>query len=279
MPRVALLFLIGSVAICGIPPLNGFVSEFFLYLGFFSQLKTGSLIYLVLLAPVLALVGGLALVAFTKLYGSVFLGTPRSPAAAHPHEAGWLMLVPMAFFALLCLLIGVVPQLALRLVSPAIAAFYPQSFAVEIPAGYDAILGRLSLAGVLLLTAVVLVALLWRWRLGRGRVATAPTWGCGYQRGTARVQYGGTAFSEFAVTVFNGLVRQKIERPTLTGLFPGNASCSDVPTETLLDRVIAPLFMLVGVASAFLRRLQHGLIHVYMMYIFATLFILMLWAH
>ena len=279
MPRVALLFLIGSVAICGIPPLNGFVSEFLLYLGFFSQLKTGSLIYLVLLAPVLALVGGLALVAFTKLYGSVFLGTPRSPAAAHPHEAGWLMLVPMAFFALLCLLIGVAPQLALRLVSPAIAAFYPQPFVAEIPAGYDAILGRLSLAGVLLLTAMVLVTLLWRWRLGRGRVATAPTWGCGYQRGTARVQYGGTAFSEFAVTVFNGLVRQKIERPTLTGLFPGNASCSDVPTETLLDRVIAPLFMLVGVASAFLRRLQHGLIHVYMMYIFATLFILMLWAH
>ncbi|MHB8058967.1 MAG: proton-conducting transporter transmembrane domain-containing protein [Desulfuromonadaceae bacterium] len=279
MPRVALLFLIGSVAICGIPPLNGFVSEFLLYLGFFSQLKAGSLTYLVLLAPVLALVGGLALIAFTKLYGSVFLGTPRSPAAAHPHEAGWPMLVPMAFFALLCLLIGVVPQLALRLVSPAIAAFYPQPFVVEIPAGYDAVLGRLSLAGILLLTAVVLVTLFWRWRLGRGRVAAAPTWGCGYQRGTARAQYGGTAFSEFAVTVFNGMVRQKIERPTLTGLFPGDASCSDVPTETLLDRVIAPLFMLVGVWSAFLRRLQHGLIHVYMMYIFATLFILMLWAH
>lgn len=279
MPRVALLFLIGSVAICGIPPLNGFVSEFLLYLGFVSQLKAGSLIYLVLLAPVLALVGGLALIAFTKLYGSVFLGTPRSPAAAHPHEAGWPMLVPMAFFALLCLLIGVVPQLALRLVSPAIEAFYPHPFVVEIPAGYDAVLGRLSLAGILLLTAVVLVTLLWRWRLGRGGAATAPTWGCGYQRGTARVQYGATSFSEFAVAVFNGMVRQKIERPTLTGLFPRNASCSDVPTETLLDRVIAPLFMLVGVGSAFLRRLQHGLIHVYMMYIFATLFILMLWAH
>jgi len=279
MPRVALLFLIGSVAICGIPPLNGFVSEFLLYLGFFSQLKAGSLTYLVLLAPVLALVGGLAFIAFTKLYGSIFLGTPRSPAAAHPHEAGWPMLVPMAFFALLCLLIGVVPQLALRLVSPAIAVFYPQPFVVEIPAGYDAVLGRLSLAGILLLTAVVLVTLFWRWRLGRGRVVAAPTWGCGYQRGTARAQYGGTAFSEFAVTVFNGMVRQKIERPNLTGLFPGDASCSDVPTETLLDRVIAPLFMLVGAWSAFLRRLQHGLIHVYMMYIFATLFILMLWAH
>ena len=117
MPRVAAFFFIGTVAICGIPPLNGFVSEFLLYLGFFRQIKEVSLVSLVLLAPLLALVGGLAVVAFTKLYSSVFLGTPRIPSTAHPHEAGMTMLVPMAVFAMLCLLIGVVPQQALRLVS------------------------------------------------------------------------------------------------------------------------------------------------------------------
>jgi hydrogenase-4 component B len=177
------------------------------------------------------------------------------------------------------LLIGVVPQVALGLVSPAIELFCPPTLLAALPAEYGAVLGRLSLTGVLLLTAVALVILFWRWRLRRNGVSAAPTWGCGYQRGTARVQYGATSFSEFAVAVFNGLVRQKIERPVLNGLFPGSARCSDVPTETLLDRLIAPLFLLVGVGSAFLRRLQHGLIHVYMMYIFATLFILMLWAH
>jgi hydrogenase-4 component B len=279
MPRVGFLFLVGTVAICGIPPLNGFVSEFLLYLGFFGQLKANSLIYLVFLAPVLALVGGLAVVAFTKLYSSVFLGTSRSPAAAHPHEAGVTMLAPMAFFALLCLLIGIVPQLALQLVSPAIATFYPQLASAAVPAEYGAILGRLSLAGVLLLTTAVVATLLWRWRLGKGRVTSAPTWGCGYQRGTARIQYGATSFSELAVSVFNGVMRQRIERPTLTGLFPGGARCSDVPTETLLERIIAPLFTLAGVSFAFLRRLQHGQMHVYMMYIFATLFILMIWAN
>ena len=279
MPRVALLFLIGSISICGIPPFNGFISEFLLYLGFFSQLKADSLTYLVLLAPVLALVGGLAAITFTKLYGSVFLGTPRSPAAAHPHEAEVTMLAPMALFALLCLTIGVVPQLALRLVSPVIAAFHLPPPPAALHAEYGAILGRLSLGSVLLLTAAVLVALIWRWRLGKAPVASAPTWGCGYQRGTARGQYGATAFSEFAVSVFNGMVRQRIGRPKLSGLFPGGARCSDVPTETLLDKVIAPTFTLAGVSFAFLRRLQHGLIHVYMMYIFATLFILMLWAH
>jgi hydrogenase-4 component B len=279
MPRTALLFLLGSIAICGIPPLNGFVSEFILYLGFFSQLKANSLVYLVFLAPALALVGGLAVVAFSKLYSSVFLGTPRTPAAAHPHEAGVTMLVPMAFFALLCLLIGVAPQLALRLVSPAIAAFYPQLAVAEVSAQYGSVLGKLSLAGVLLITAAVVVTLLWKWRLGKGQISSAPTWGCGYQRGTARVQYGATSFSELAVSVFNGIMRQKVERPTLSGLFPGASSCSDHPTETLLERVIAPLFGLAGVSFTFLRRLQHGLMNVYMMYIFATLFILMLWAN
>lgn len=279
MPRVALLFMVGSVAICGIPPLNGFVSEFLLYLGFFTQLQASSLVYLVMLAPLLALVGGLAVVAFTKLYGSVFLGTPRSAAAAHPHEVGVAMLLPMVLFAGLCLLVGAVPQLALRLVAPAISTFYPPLATSTISAEYGAILGRLSLAGILLLTAIVVVSLFWRWRLGQARVSSAPTWGCGYQRGTARVQYGATSFSEFVVSVFDGIVRQRVERPKLVGIFPGKARCSDVPTETLLERIITPLFTLAGVSFAFLRRLQHGQMHVYMIYIFATLLILMLWAH
>jgi hydrogenase-4 component B len=279
MPQAAALFLVGTVAICGIPPLNGFVSEFLLYLGFFKQLKAGSLVYLVLLAPLLALVGGLAVVAFTKLYSSVFLGTPRSSAAAHPHEAGLTMLVPMAFFALLCLLIGVAPQLALRLVSPAITAFCPQLSSISVAAEYSAVLSQLSLAALLLLSAAVVSALLWRWRLGKKVVSSASTWGCGYQRGTARMQYNGTSFSELAVSVFDGIMRQQVERPSLTGLFPDRSHCSDRPTETLLERIVTPLFTGAGHLFGFLHRLQHGLMHIYMLYIFATLFILMLWAN
>jgi hydrogenase-4 component B len=279
MPRAALLFLVGSVAICGIPPLNGFVGEFLLYLGFFSQLQASSMTYLVLLAPLLALVGGLAVIAFTKLYSSVFLGTPRSHGAAHPHEPGWQMLLPMALFSLLCLLVGLAPQLALRLVSPAIEAFMPQMSSAVLPAEYGAILGRLGLVVLVLLATAVVVTLLWWWRLGSARVTSAPTWGCGYQRATSRMQYAATSFSELAVSVFNGVIRQRITRPTLTGLFPETTHCDDMPTETVLERVISPLFTIAGVSFAFLRRLQHGQMHVYMIYIFATLFILMLWAH
>ncbi|HCE67847.1 MAG: hydrogenase [Geobacteraceae bacterium GWC2_55_20] len=278
MPRAAFLFLIGTVAICGIPPLNGFVSEFLLYFGFFSQLQASSLVYLVLLAPLLALVGGLAVVAFTKLYGSVFLGTPRSPGAAHPHEPGLTMLLPMALFALLCLLAGLMPQMALRLVTPVIGAFMPQAALLN-PAEFDVVLGRIGLMALVLLGAAAAAALFWWWRMGSARVTSAPTWGCGYQRATARMQYGATSFSELAVSVFNGIIRQRVKRPGLSGLFPASEQCDDRPTETVLERVIAPLFTLAGVSFAFLRRLQHGRMHVYMIYIFATLFILMLWAH
>ncbi|MDD2899956.1 MAG: proton-conducting transporter membrane subunit [Desulfuromonadaceae bacterium] len=279
MPRVALLFMVGSVAICGIPPLNGFISEFILYFGFFRQLTSFSMTFLALLAPLLALVGGLAVIAFTKLYSSVFLGTRRGSTAVHPHEAGPTMLVPMVLFALLCLLVGVAPQLALRLVEPAAEVFSPGAVSSVISNEMDAIFGTLSLVGALSLAVVTVVTLIWKWRLGKGRITPAPTWGCGYQRGTVRMQYGGTSFSELAVTVFNGIMRQRIMRPSLSGLFPKSAGCSDQATETLLEGVVTPLFSLVGMLFGFLHRLQHGLMQFYMLYIFAALLILMLWAH
>ncbi|HIJ81086.1 MAG TPA: hydrogenase [Desulfuromonadales bacterium] len=279
MPRAAFLVLIGSVAICGIPPLNGFISEFLLYFGLFKQLQANSLVYLVMLVPLLALVGGLAVIAFIKLYGSVFLGAPHSTAASHPHEPGITMLLPMAVFALLALLVGLLPNYALKLVTPVVYSFLP-----VMARSYDAsavaiVLRQISLAGFFLISAVAVAAALWWWRLRRSPVGTASTWGCGYQRGTARMQYVASSFSELAVMVFNGTILQRIERPLLQGLFPGRAACVDQSTETILERMIYPLFQLTGMLFSFLHRLQHGQMHVYMIYIFATLLILMLWAH
>jgi hydrogenase-4 component B len=171
------------------------------------------------------------------------------------------------------------PQLALALISPAIAAFMPGVALTVLPAEYTVLLGRLSLAGILLAVIATMVTLFWLRRLRHSRVASAPTWGCGYQRATARMQYTATSFAELAVSVFNGIIRQRVERPVLTAIFPPPARCADLTTETVLERIISPLFTIAGLSFAFLRRLQHGRMHVYMVYIFATLFILMLWAH
>jgi len=279
MPRAALFLLIGSIAICGIPPLNGFASEFLLYLGFFSPLQISGMAGLVLLAPLLALVGGLAVIAFVKLYGSVFLGTARNQVMAHWHEPGAAMLAPLGLFALLCLLIGVLPQYALRLVTPALAMFMPAPASLLYAAEYGAILGHISQMGIVLALTVLGVLLFWRQRLKRLPCGSATTWGCGYAGSAPRAQYTASSFSEMAVSVFNGIVGQRIGRPALTRLFPRPGQCSDLPTETLLERLMTPLFSLAGALFAFLLRLQHGRMHVYMMYIFATLVILMLWAH
>lgn len=280
MPRASILFLVGAISICGIPPFNGFVSEFLLYLGLFSQLQASSMVYIALLAPALALVGGLALISFTKLFGSVFLGTPRSPTSDHVHEAGFTMLLPMGFFALMCLLVGLLPQVGLRLVTAALASFMPDVNTADVlPAEYATILGQLSLFCILLVLVTIVVALLWRRRLRHCSTVSAATWGCGYQRATARMQYVASSFSEIAVSIFDGIIRQRVERPVLQGLFPQPGRCVDLPSETVLERIISPSFTVAGGAFAFLRRLQHGQMHVYMLYIFATLFILMIWAH
>ncbi len=189
------------------------------------------------------------------------------------------MLIPLALLALLCLMVGLLPQYGLRLVEPAMALFVPPGASATLSLDYASILEQLSRLGLVLLLVTALVFFFWRLRLARAPRSSGPTWGCGYQRPTPRIQYTASSFSEYAVSVFNGFIRQRTERPALAGLFPLTATCVDQPTETLLDRIVTPLFTLAGLLFAFLMRLQHGRMHVYMIYIFATLLILMLWAH
>jgi hydrogenase-4 component B len=113
MPWTAGLFLIGAVAICGLPPLNGFVSEFVLYLGFLSTaLEAGRPAHggVALAAPLLALIGALAIACFAKAFAAVFLGNARSVHAEGTHEATFVMRGPMIVLATCCLLIGLRPQ-------------------------------------------------------------------------------------------------------------------------------------------------------------------------
>ena len=85
MPYTAILFLIGSLAICGLPPFNGFISEYLIYIGMFKSLSVANLYQSILVLGTivgLSLIGGLAIFCFTKAFGIVFLGEPRSEKAA-----------------------------------------------------------------------------------------------------------------------------------------------------------------------------------------------------
>ena len=130
LPWTSGFFLVGAIAICGLPPLNGFVSEFLIYLGLFTAATEGSgasAAFPALAAPALALIGGLAVACFVKVFGVVFLGSPRSPGAGAGDEAGRWMLAPMAVLAAICAAIGLAPQSVAGILAAAVSASYPDA--------------------------------------------------------------------------------------------------------------------------------------------------------
>lgn len=279
LPRTAPLFLVGSLAICGLPPLNGFVGELFLYFGAFSDGVSSPLPLIAFIAPILALVGGLAVITFVKLYGTVFLGSPRDAATVHGHEAPFAMLAPMGLLAGLCLLAGAGAPLLLRLVGPAVI-----EYAAVSPALFDQLTGivplrQIALVNGLLLSLLLLVWLGWRVVAQQAPSATADTWGCGYLAPTPRMQYTGSSFADLVGGLFRGLVGDHSGPSGLTGPFPAASRLRFVATERLLDRLIIPFLHGADWCLAWLRRMQSGHLHLYILYVFATLFVLMVWSH
>jgi hydrogenase-4 component B len=275
MPISAALSVAGAVAICGLPPFNGFASEFLLYLGFFGEARAAEP-YVALGAPVLALVGGIAVISFVKLLGFAFLGAPRSEQAAKSHESPVSMLAPMALLAGLCLVGGLFPQLFLALVNPVLPVLAPVSRGF---AGLPLNPLWFTLAGVGLLTLAALLFGTLKRKAATLPADTGPTWGCGYLAPTSRMEYTASSFGAMFSSLAAPLIRTRIERSALTGLAPGAARLSYAPEETVLYRMILPVISIAGIGFAFVRRLQHGEVHLYILYIFATLLLLMLWVH
>ena len=124
MPLTGATFLIGAAAISGLPPLNGFVSEFLIYLASFkgavSLSGSGSVPMFAAIAG-LALIGGLAAACFTKAFGIVFLGQPRSAQAQQAHEVGLAMVLPGFVLAAGCALIGLLGARVVASMAPLVS--------------------------------------------------------------------------------------------------------------------------------------------------------------
>jgi len=127
MPKTFTLVVVGAVALCGLPPLNGFVGELLIYLGLFRTMDGGPLQYQwgAVAAPALALVGAIAVATFVKMLGTVFAGVARTETASHGHDPGPAMLAPMGVLATCCLLIGVWPACTFGLLNDAVRQWAP----------------------------------------------------------------------------------------------------------------------------------------------------------
>lgn len=276
MPRTAALFLVGATAICGLPPLNGFVSELFIYLGLARSMaipgeRAWTLMGLVL--PVLALVGALASACFAKAFGAVFLGSPRSSHCDSAHEAGPRMLGPMAALASACVVIGVAPGLVAPALDSAIRAFSASDgigLAELVP------LRLVSLgAGVLLF--FIAAGAVWLARRP-GPSAKAVTWDCGYAAPTARMQYTASSFAEGLVRLFAFALVPRTREPSIQGPFPARAEFHSEVPDAVLDRALLPLAGAAARVLASLKWIQRGNTHLYLAYIVAAVVALMVWA-
>src|SRR5205085_2403822 len=176
-------------------------------------------------APGLAATGALAVACFVKVYGVVFLGVARSPAAGRAHESPALMLWPMAVLAAGCVTIGAAPGL----VAPALeraAAVWAGAPLAGPSLSRLAPLGWISTVAVVLPAATVVLALVVMpaCRRARRRQPALSTWGCGYATSSPRLQYTASSFAELVTSRFAWALRPRERRPRLDGLFPATAS-------------------------------------------------------
>ena len=222
MPWVATFALIGTLAIAGLPPLNGFVSEWLLLQAFLytPQIPKAFVNMLIPLgAAALALTAALAGYVMVKFYGVIFLGQPREPTLMHARDPGRLELAGLAWLAFGCVLLGAVPQLLLGktatitrelvgdAVQPGASAWWLAPIAPE-RASYS---GLLLLAGIVGVVGVTFVLVR---RLYHGRVRRTAPWDCGYPWQTPRMQDTAEGFGQPIRHIFGPFFRMERELPS-----------------------------------------------------------------
>jgi hydrogenase-4 component B len=281
MPITAFFFLGGAVAICGLPPLNGFVSEWLIYLGLLHSQTEGSLFPLslaVLAIPALAMTGALALACFVKVFGITFLGTARQEFQNPPHEAPGSMLLPMAVLFLGCLAIGLMPGAVVPLLQQGIGSWLGTgSVAVPLITAVAPV-AWISLGAVLLLGIIGVVWYRQRSFPEDSYQRRPATWGCGYIKGTARMQYTAASFAEQLVRLFRWGLWSDISEGRAIGFFPAVARFADHTPDVVLDRLLYPTCRALTRVAFWTRALFHqGRINVYLLYCALTLCLLLIW--
>ncbi|MHB1192442.1 MAG: proton-conducting transporter transmembrane domain-containing protein [Longimicrobiales bacterium] len=276
MPATASLFLVGAVAISGLPPLNGFVSELLVYLGLFRAALPGGSMFAAFAAPALAMVGALAVACFVKVFGMVFLGTPRTPDAERAHEPPAAMLWPMGILAALCVLIGLAPALVAPALDRAVAAFVATTGGAERPPTVGSLVpfGWLTALGLGLVAATLLLAGS-RWRELRA-TADTDTWGCAYAGGSPRVQYTASSFADTLVGILSGFLRPTRHLPDVSGVFPGHARLDVHVDDLVLEGALRPSLTRAGALLARMRVLQGGHVNLYIFIILLAALALLL---
>jgi hydrogenase-4 component B len=280
-------FLVGASAISGLPPLNGFVSELMIYLGVLAgvtQVNRSEGIAWALLCVLviggLALIGGLAAACFTKAFGCIFLGEPRSDEAKQGHEVGLAMRVPMLILAAACIFVALTAPLWPMVLRSSVVSINPAFFR-ELPdlINSRAIMPLSILCGAswILLGMAGMLFYARRKLLAGRQVTKATTWDCGYAAPSPRMQYTASSFASPFVILFRMFLRPITRLHAPQDIFPRQASFHSETPDVFRNYLYRPIFFAVSWAASKLRWLQHGRIQLYVLYIALTILVLLIW--
>jgi hydrogenase-4 component B len=293
LPWVGIPFVVGCVAITGLPPFNGFASEFLIYLTALREeialAGTASVAALSGIAA-LTLIGGLAACCFTMTFGIVFLGEPRTARSATARPVGIMMQWPLWVLAAACLGVGLYSPSIIAVLAPVVknvtnleAADVERFLVVSGMEAADVLTAQALLGGVVKVTGFLLVAaallVVVRRQLLRGREVTeSGTWGCGFYAPDASMQYTGSSFAQPLVDLVQPLLRTRrhIVRPS--GLFAYAALLWTESPDMNRELMYAPAFRGVFNVILRLRWLQHGRLHLYVLYVAITIVFLLFWS-
>lgn len=280
MPWVAALALVGTLAIAGLPPLNGFVSEWLLLQSFLftPQIPHAFLNMLIPLgAAALALIVALAAYVMVKFYGVIFLGQPREASLVHAHDANWLERLGLGWLALGCILIGVLPQLALRaagavtgsLIGGSVSAGSFPWIIAPVASEQASYSGLAFLLGIVCVVGIAFLAVR---LLAHGRRRRTAAWDCGYPWQTPRMQDTAEGFGQPIRHMFGAFFHMERE-------LPSPADRSPRYRVHIEDRLWRAIYLPIArggqrVADA-IGVLQGGRLAVYLLYSFLTLIVLL----
>ena len=281
MPWVAWLMLVGALAMAGLPPLNGFVSEWLLLQAFlFAHEVPRSFVSMLLPmgAAVVVLAAALSGYVMVKFFGVTFLGQPRDPALSRAQDAGLLERIGLVWLAGGCLALGLLPtqviaslrHVSVRLIGADLpVGEAPWWMLVPLPdrqASYSALIFLFAITAVVVVTAIV-VRLLYH-----GRVRRAAPWDCGFVRLDARMQDSAEGFGQPIRHIFQPFFEIDRQLPAPTDAVPRYHV-------RVRDRIWRMLYEPLGsvvqrIADSF-AWLQQGRIATYLLYSFVTLVLLL----
>ena len=281
LPWTGTLFLSGSAAIAGLPFFNGFISELMIYISSATgAVKSGGSVMPMISAITvisLAVIGGLASICFTKIFGTVFQGHPRKTDISNITEVPFLMKSGMLFPAFFIVFIGMAAFLVIPFLENPVSLF----------AGDTAGGCLIKLENIFIRLSIILFSILFfiivllgiKGRIYKKRaVKVNETWGCGYSFPADTMQYTASSYADPLIDKSRYVLSGKKEKKFDSEYFPGQDwSFKSEVNDWFLSRIFTGAGKIIDRIFRLLRWFQCGKAGVYVIYIAFTVIIMIVW--